>query len=716
MRLSDWIDPFFGVERPGNFFTGPYLPGSVVKLGMDTLYPQSTGGFTSGRPVRHFSHTHIGGTGGASRYGNIGIKPYSGPACQNPGYMLLKGETAQAGLFEADTVDGIHIAMTSTHHVGVHRYQFPVGAEANVYLELGAVIQTQKKFPGEHMPGRGHIGLDATGASVGGFVERISPTQLCGRSDLVGGWGHRYPYSVYFFVEADRPFSEWLLGNHRGVYPGDSAFGDNCFASLSFAGEAVTEIRVGISFVSIANAREYIKTEAAQPFDRIVESAKCIWDERLSSIRIEGGSDEDRRRFYSLFARLMAGPTDLGTDNEFGQWKSGVHHFTDYYCLWDSVRNANSLVSLFDPELAAAHLNCLLDVAEHTGWLPDAWIAGHSAMIQGGSSADVLFSEARQKNIPGIDYHKALHYMRKNNEQTSDDTWRHGRFTEDYQKLGYLSTNVPRNCVSRHLEYTYQDFCISKLAELLGEREVAQRYRKEGNKLWNLWRDDMHCFAPRNPDGSWVDPFDQDRYYHEHHSFDPYFYEATSRCWSFHAWQDFNGLIARHGGEDAFVRHLDAFFDAGQYRSKEMMLHVPWLYSYAGRPDKTSEQVRWCMRRYFGLGRNGLTDNEDMGCQSAFFMCAAMGLYPVMGQTIFLLAAPVVDRAVISLGRSGKQLVITARNRTENSLYIAHATLNGKPLERAWVDYAELSGGATLVYELSETPTRWAIGSGVPNP
>ena len=142
-------------------------------------------------------------------------------------------------------------------------------------------------------------------------------------------------------------------------------------------------------------------------------------------------------------------------------------------------------------------------------------------MIQGGSSADVLFSEAKRKGIEGIDYEKALHFMRKNHEEASPDTWLYGRFTEDYDRLGYLSTDVPRNCVSKHLEYSYQDWCIGKLAESLGYDEIGEKYQKESEKIWNLWRDDLKCFAPRNPDGSWVEPFDPKRYYHSHHSFDP---------------------------------------------------------------------------------------------------------------------------------------------------------------------------------------------------
>ena len=137
---------------------------------------------------------------------------------------------------------------------------------------------------------------------------------------------------------------------------------------------------------------------------------------------------------------------------------------------------------LFAPELQRDMLNCLLDVANNIGWLPDAWITGHSTKIQGGSSADILFNEAALKGITGIDYAYALSFMRKNNEVESEDPYSHGRYLVDYRDLGFVSTNAI-NCVSRHLEYSYQDWCIGSLAKQIGQHDVAERYFESARKL-----------------------------------------------------------------------------------------------------------------------------------------------------------------------------------------------------------------------------------------
>ena len=162
---------------------------------------------------------------------------------------------------------------------------------------------------------------------------------------------------------------------------------------------------------------------------------------------------------------------------------------------------------LFAPELQRDMLNCLLDVAKHIGWLPDAWITGYSTKVQGGSSADILFNEAALKQISGIDYASALGYMRKNNEIEPADPYIHGRYLADYRDLGFVSTDAV-NCVSRHLEYSYQDWCIGRLAEQIGQSNVAEQYYKSAAKLWNLWHPDLLHFAPKTPRGDWAQPFD----------------------------------------------------------------------------------------------------------------------------------------------------------------------------------------------------------------
>jgi len=695
--LTEHVNPLIGVNRPANCLPGPCLPLGLVRLSPDTLDIQwGTHGYRSDRPIRHFSHTHVSGTGGGGRYGNIGVMPFIGLPRFELDAATPRDETAAAGYYAVTLAEsGIRVELTATPRTGIHRYRFPAGAEANLLIDAGCAIQIENHTPGE-----------STGASIGGFVEWVGDRELVGRGDYRGGWGHDFPYSVFFCARFDRPAARRLVADAAGPRTGTCACGVRSRAVAGFGAAGEVNVQVGISFVSLAKARASLDREAAgRGFEPLRHAAEAVWERALSRLAVEGGNGTQRTLFYTLLARLLTMPTDLGVDDEFGLWHSGVRHFTDVYCLWDSVRNANSLIGLFDPELEVALLNGLLDVADHVGWIPDAWIAGHSAMIQGGSSADILLCEAAAKGFRGINYERALRQMRKNNEVESPDPRLYGRYLADYRDLGYLSTRV-RGCVSRHLEYAYQDWCIGSLAARLGETEVAARYREGSRKVWNLWRPDKQAFCPRHPDGQWVEPFDPALCASPSWT-DPYFYEGSSRQWSWNVQHDFAGLVERLGGPEGFAGRLDAFFEAGQYHSKETMLHVPWLYHYAGRPERSAERVRWALERFFKADRDGLSDNEDMGCQSAFYLCGSLGLYPIMGQDLYLLGPPAFPRATVALGTGGAALEISAPGADKPGRFITAARLNGRPLDRAWLRHAEIAGGARLDLDLGDAPASW---------
>src|SRR5205823_9094586 len=178
-----------------------------------------------------------------------------------------------------------------------------------------------------------------------------------------GGWGHRFPYSVYFYAQFSLPAAQRIVANGAGFLEGSVATTTQCQAVASFGQQQIIEVRVGISYASVAKARASVVREAQEKtFEAIHEEARAIWAHALGRILVEGGTHEQTTLFYTLFARLLCMPSDLGIDDEYPSWHSGVRQFTDIYCLWDSVRNANALLSLFDPQMEVALLNSLLDI------------------------------------------------------------------------------------------------------------------------------------------------------------------------------------------------------------------------------------------------------------------------------------------------------------------------------------------------------------------
>jgi predicted alpha-1,2-mannosidase len=723
----DHVNPFLGVDGAGNVLCGPCLPFSLVRLGPDTLPPHGPHGYSSRSPIIGFSHTHVSGTGGSGRYGNIAVYPYGGPARLHADPSDRAEEQAGPGFYRARLVpSGIGVELTSTPRAGLHRYTFPDGGPANLRIDAGAVIRT-----GDNLP------IVNSGGSTGGFVEWATATELVGRGDFRGGWGHNFPYSVFFYARFRRAPDRRLVGTPNGWQAGMPAAGQgqpgvfvdgaHSMAVAHFARGGVIELEVGISYVSIAKARASVDREiAGASHEEIVARARAAWSSELSRVRVRGGSTDQQVLFNTSLYRLFSMPTDLGVDDEFSSWHSGVRQFTDIYCLWDSVRNANSLLGLIAPETEAGILNALLDVAEHTGWLPDAWIAGHSAMIQGGSSADILLCEAALKNLPGIDYARALHWMRKNAEQPSPDPRLYGRHLAHYRDHGYVPVHgAALNATSRTLEYAYQDWCIGRLAAHLGQPEVAARHDASSRRVWTSWRDDLRSFAPKLADGRWAEPYHPDISGRPAEPwYCPFFYEATGRQWSWNVQHDFAGLVTRFGGPQGFAAALDQFMlpahdqesGGAHYWSKETMLHVPYLYHYAGRPDLSARHVRACLDRFFFNRRDGLLENEDMGCQSTAYLCGSLGFYPLMGQDLYWLTPPRFEHAEITVG-SGRTLVIEADGAPERTA-IRRITLNGRTLERYWVNHAELGGGGVLRYELTrdDDPAAWPSAPVPPTP
>lgn len=718
MRRIANVDPFWAVDGGGNCLPGPYRPFSMARPGPDAPAPHATTGYRSGAPIQRFSQMHVAGTGGGGRYGCIGLTPFAdSPKGLRAGRTVLE-EAAAVGYYRARLQGGCTVEVTCAHRASLYDIHYETGRAPGLLVDLGAVIDRG-----------GEPGVDA-GISTGGYLEIIGPGRLAGRADLRGGWGHAYPYSIFCWIETEAlptpaTGTEAVgarLRNQAGPSaPGATVIeGVGCQAVLTFAqatqaaqaastaaegsggGETRVRVRVGVSYVSVANARAAVERElGGRDFAAVRAETECLWEHELGAITATGGDAADARLLANALYRLYCMPTDLGLD-ENPLWRGETPQITDLYCLWDSVRNANGLFLLIEPERSRDWINALLEIGAKTGWVPDAWIAGHGAHVQGGASSDILFAEACRKGLKDVDYAAALASGRKNQIVPPPDPRLAGRYLDPQTEEGLNRPSVPQR-VSRQIEYSLQDACIAALAERLGAKEVAADARRRAEVLWTLWCDETKVFRPRTEEGAWATPFDPARPTCADFWNDPYFYEGTAVEWALGAIHLLPEIIAAHGGPEAFAAHLDAFFDTPLlYHWKEIVLHVPWLYHYVGQPSRSVARVREMLRGRYDRSRRGLPDNEDMGAQSTFIVGALCGLYPVMGTDIYLLGVPVFDAVRLRLGRSGKLLTIQAPGAGGGATRVVGATLNGGPLARAWVRHAEIAHGATIHLTLAE--------------
>jgi predicted alpha-1,2-mannosidase len=285
-----------------------------------------------------------------------------------------------------------------------------------------------------------------------------------------------------------------------------------------------------------------------------------------------------------------------------------------------------------------------------------------------------------------------------------------GRYVSAYDTYGYLPlyslTQVDTfPCpVSRSLEYAFNDYCIAIAAKKTGREELSEEFMKRSKKALILFHPEKKLFWAKYENGNWFPDYDPAHFFHPWTG--PY-YEGSAYQYSMGAPHLTGHIIAAHGGKTGFVDFLDRFFEGGYYTpTNEPNLHIPWLYNFAGRPDRASACIRDLMNQYYSGQRDGLPGDDDSGTMSAWYVWASLGIFAMPGTDVYLIASPVFEQAVIELG-NGKELTIRAKNLSEKNIYVNSATMNGRELDRAWFRHHEIIQGAEIELQMSDKPNDW---------
>ncbi|HEX9422734.1 MAG TPA: GH92 family glycosyl hydrolase [Pyrinomonadaceae bacterium] len=716
LPLTSNCDPFIGADGGGNTVPGAAVPFGFANPSPDTLR-HDTSGYDSRQPIIGFSQTHVSGTGGASKYGNFRITPEVGELRIRNLASAKKDELAMPGYYavtltgpdaRADARANVGVELTATRLVAVHRYTFPKSTESHLLLDVSSMVSS---------------GGDQRQRAVDCTARIVGPNQVEGTGKFRGGWNPT-PYTLHFFAEFSRPFAAhgaWSgEASQLGATSAQGGERTGLYLTFDTTLEATVEVKIGLSFISAEQARANVEREVGKKtFAEVRRNAAALWEEALSRILVEGGTDEQRRIFYTALYRSHYMPHDLSGENVW--WKSDEPHYEDYYCLWDTFRTLHPLLTLIQPDRQRDMVRSLVDTYRHTGWIPDARVAGANGLTQGGSNGDVLVADALVKGLRGIDYEIAYAALRKDAEEESPRPVFEGREISEYKRLGYLSLQKERSA-SRTLEYAYDDFCIAEVARRLGKVTDAAKYLKRSQNWTNLWDVDTRTIRPREANGKWMQPYDPLNIY----SLDsarfswwgaPY-YEGSGYQYSTYVPHDVQGLINRLGGDAPFVAWLDAFFDnitgSGQDNSglysqgNEPDLLAAFLYIHAGRADRTQETLRRILAKKYRLGRAGLPGNDDAGTMSSWYVWNAVGLYPNAGQPYYYIGSPLFRRAQINVG-NGRVFTIDAPNASAINKYVQRATLNGQTLGRAWLSHTEVTRGGRLVLWMRDKPSMWGV-------
>jgi predicted alpha-1,2-mannosidase len=716
------VDPFIGADGGGNVVPGPCLPFGMVKLSPDCDLDFSNSGYVSGRPVVGFSHVHVSGTGGGPKYGNVLVMATTGGPDPRDHASPADSETAGPGYFSATlTRYGIKAELSATQRTGFHRYSFPPTATANVLIDAGSFLGQHYGYPSEKQE------------LVGAEIHILNATTVEGYTRVRGGWNIGDAYTVFFHAVFDTPATAFGTWKNDRMTPGgrsefDSGEPAGAYFTFDTRSNHTVQVKVGISYLGCEKARRNLEQEnPGWDFEAVRRSAAESWRQALGTVTVEGGDASLRREFYTALYHSLLMPVDKTGENP--RWHSGEPYYDDFYAIWDTFRTSLPLLTLLKESTQAAIARSLIDIAENDGYLPDARSGDCNGRTQGGSNADVVIADACAKDLPGIDYARALQAMRRDAEvPPGGDERKQGRGgLADYHSLGYVSAAHERSG-SRTIEYAADDWAIAQVAHKVGDEATSRQYLQQAGNWRNLWRPVTDHGAtgfimPRRADGTWVDEVMAD----DGHgakvvpftvlsagSWNDVFYESHSWEYSFYVPHDVKALIGACGGRDAFVARLDTFFREGFFHvDNEPGFLTPLLYDYAGRPDKTAEAVVRLRTTHYNDTRSGLPGNDDSGAMSSLFVFHCLGFFPNAGQDVYLIGSPAFARSVVRM-ENGREVVIVAHGVSRENIYIQSATLNGQPLNRAWFRHAEIHQGATIEFEMGPKPSAW--GTSTPPP
>jgi predicted alpha-1,2-mannosidase len=716
------VNPMVGTHRMGHTFPGATVPFGMVQVSPDTrrlsmfdakgryvpeVYRYCSGYQYGDSTIYGFSHTHFSGTG-HSDLGDISLMPVSP---DGPDHSRFRHETeaAEPGYYRVTLDDHrVDVELTATTRVGLHRYTFGDGGTARVVMDLTANI------------------YDYEGKNVWTFVRVENDTLVTGYRQTTG-WARTR--TVYFAMVFDRPVAGYGHKRHDDTPYGGfyrrfdqeknfpEMAGREIHAWFDFdvaAGEPLL-VKVALSGVSTAGALANLRAE--QPhwdFDRTRGEAKRRWNTELGRVGAQLQSKEQQTTFYTALYHTMLGPIVYeDVDGRYRGLDQNVHTsdgFTNYtiFSLWDTYRALHPLFNLIQTKRNTDMINSMLahyDQSVH-GMLP-VWshYANENWCMIGYHSVSVI-ADALVKGIGGVDLDRALDAC----VATSGVPYYDG--LGEYMELGYVPDEVSGSSVSITLETSYDDWCIAQLARLAGEDNLHNRYVERSRGFEKVYDSDLGFMRPKKRDGSWRAEFNTMETHGQG------FIEGNAWNYSLYVPHDVEALVELKGGPAKLGRYLDELFEmelADEYIARteditrdgiignyvhgnEPGHHIPYLYNWTDRPWQTQARVRLILDTMYGPGVDGLCGNDDAGQMSAWYVFSALGFYPVCpGSSRYAIGSPLVERATLNL-ENGNTLTIRAVNQSPENVYVHKVELNGREINRLYLQHDELMAGGEIVF------------------
>lgn len=731
-----------------------YFASATVPFGMVSLYPDTKHGdlWNSGylyddKYILNFSHIHNAQTAG------IPIMPVTGPCKGNFGFNANKSrfshekEIVKMGYHKVYLEDyKITAELTATNRVGMHRYTFPKTDEAHILFDLGAALGPTKMSYA--------------------YARKTGNNELEGYSVMAPTGRRQKPYIVHFVAQFSKPFDDFAGWEKSGkeqtavlVKPTENIIkGEGSGAYVSYKnlqeGESIL-VKVAVSYVSAQNARMNLETELPHwNFDKVVAQAKMAWNDYLGRIEVEGGTHEQKVKLYTDLMHTASKRITSDVDGSYADWtgiqpiirqvtldkkRKPIRPVLDGDGLWGAQWNLNILWSLVYPEYGNWVAETFLDFYRNAGTMSRSSWGGNYTYVMVGDHTVPLLGALMSTGRASFDPLLAYTAARKNafpggiRDRAGYETGPNpsGGGIDWFINLGYIPVEIAKRGGGMHrdgsamtLEYSYQDWCLAKMAKLVEKNDDVDLFQKRSENWRNVFDTVTGWARPRYESGKWVEPFSPVSSLG--------FIEGNSASYSFYVPQNLKGLIEAMGGNNAFIKKLESNFlkaqpsrffltsqsggtwvDYGNQPSCEMAN----LFSYAGAPWKTQYWVSQVKEKTFGgtdpySGYNG---DEDQGQMGALGVLLAIGLFDVQGcvgeSPNLEITSPLFDKTVLkfpSINNPDKttKFEIVAKRKNASDIYIQNVRLNGELWNSFKFPVSKFFQGGKLEIELGPEPNK----------
>lgn len=701
VNIFNDVNPFIGTNAHGHTYPGATLPFGMVQLSPDTRldgWDGCSGYHYTDSVIYGFSHTHLNGTG-CSDYGDVLLMPFKGKGSLLPSDYASPfhhaKEKAIPGYYSVLLKkDSVLCELTTTSRTGMHKYTFGKTESPAIILDLTHRDKLLQSWV-EVSPSGEVIGLRRSAA-----------------------WAK--DQKLFFCIHFNTKIVKTEIYKNNQLQTGNKIAGDNI--KIIFRFQPVVNpilVKVGISGVDEAGAQNNLNTEnPGWNFDSVKTAAYSVWEQELNKIKVEGGSSNERKTFYTSLYHCMLSPNLFSDcDGRYRGMDDSIHKAVNFnyytvFSLWDTFRALHPLLTLIDQKRTRDFILTFMAQYQQSGSLPVWELWGNETNCMIGYHSAPVIADAFIKGIHGIDAPLALTAMK-----SSANSGKYG--LTSYKKSQFIPADVEHESVSKTLEYAYDDWCIAQMAKQLGRTEDYIEFINRAQYYKNIFDQSSGFMRPRE-NGRWLVPFDPTEV-NNHYT------EANSWQYSFFVPHDINTWMEYLGGAEKLSQKLDSLFNTtsktsgrtqaditgmiGQYAHGNEPSHsIASLYNFCGQAWKAQKTIKTIRDSLYSSKPDGLCGNEDCGQMSAWYVFSALGFYPFCPcDTNYIIGTPLFPKASIYF-ENGNILQITAKKSTPSNFYVQSAGWNNTSLQKSTISHQKLIGGGTLHFQMDHepNPTLWS--------